>query len=172
MRFWTWLGRVEWAMASIGAGLSLFLIMMLTVISVFGRYVLATDLIPGAYNMIERIAFPLLVFWAIPLAHREGAFPRFELLSDSVNPLVRSLIAIFVLAVEIVVMAVLLRYLASFAWSSFESGRQMQIGTGHWIIWPVIAMAPLAFALILLEMLRLLWREIKGLKNRGGEEAS
>ncbi len=163
MRFYNLLGRAEWNMASVGAGLSLFLMMIMTVISVFGRYVLETDLIPGAYNMVERILFPLLIFWAVPLAHRDGMFPRFEILSDAVAPTVRASLAILVLVVEVAVFAVVLWYLTNFAWGAIEAGRTMQIGTEYWPIWPVIAMAPIAFALMLLEMLRLLWVEIRQL---------
>ena len=60
-RLWHWLGRLDGGLASIGAGLCLLAIMLITVIGVFGRYVLGVDLIPGGYNVIERVAFPLLV---------------------------------------------------------------------------------------------------------------
>lgn len=77
-RLWKAIWHFEWGMASIGAGLCLLMMMMITVLSVFGRYVLHTDMIPGAYNIVERILFPLMVFWAMPLAHREKLFPRLE----------------------------------------------------------------------------------------------
>ena len=62
MHIWTWLGRLEGGMASVGAGLCLLAMMFMTVGSVFGRYLLGADLIPGGYNIIERLLFPLLVF--------------------------------------------------------------------------------------------------------------
>uniref|UniRef100_UPI0035691E84 hypothetical protein n=1 Tax=Hydrogenophaga sp. TaxID=1904254 RepID=UPI0035691E84 len=80
MHFWKTLGRIEGGMASIGAGLCLLAMIISTVISVVGRYILQQDILPGAYNLIERVAFPLIVFWAMPLAHREGSFPRFDML--------------------------------------------------------------------------------------------
>ena len=63
----------------------LFIMMMVTVISVAGRYFLQMDLIPGAYNIVERIIFPLLVFWALPIAHRDGMFPRLESFADALR---------------------------------------------------------------------------------------
>jgi len=54
--------RIEGGMASVGAGLCLLAMVLITVISVFGRYVLQQDILPGAYNLVERICFPLIVF--------------------------------------------------------------------------------------------------------------
>ena len=57
MRVWTWVERIEGGMASVGAGLCLLAMLLMTVVSVFGRYVLGADLIPGTYNIIERLLF-------------------------------------------------------------------------------------------------------------------
>lgn len=148
--------RFDWALAAIGGGLCLLAILLLTVTTVFGRYVLQSDLIPGGYNMIEGALFPLMVFWGLPLAHREGAFPRLELLEGlSPGPLKHALSG-FVLLVEALIYAAVAYYAARFAWMAWDSGRALQIGTGTWPAWPVAIMAPLSFALMLVEILRLL----------------
>ncbi len=157
MGFWQRLGKIEGGLASIGAGFCLFAIMIMTVLSVLGRYVFGMDLVPGSYNLIERVAFPLLVFWAIPLAHRDGMFPKFDMLQARLSPMLNRILASLVLLVEIVIFVVVLWYVTEYAWSSVESGRQFQISSTHWPIWPVILMVPLAFGLMLLEMFRLLW---------------
>ncbi len=170
MRIWTWLTRLEGGMASLGAGLCLLAMMVMTVVSVFGRYVLGVDLIPGGYNMIERLLFPLLVFWALPLAHREGTFPRLEMLQNALPPQAHAWVKVFVLTVETVVFSLLLWYVARFAWQGYASGRQMQIGTTYWPLYPVLAMVPLSFGLMLIEMVRLIvWdvRQALRLHSRG-----
>lgn len=159
---WRWIDRLEGGLASVGAGLCLLAMMLITIAGVFGRYVLGSDLIPGGYNIIERIAFPLLVFWALPMAHREGSFPRFELLEARLSPRLRRWIDAVVLTVEIAVFIVVLAYCARFAWDAVASARQMQIGTDLWPAWPVIVMIPLGFALMLAEMVRLLWATVTG----------
>lgn len=161
MAFWRWLDRIEGGMASIGGGICLFAMMMITVISVLGRYVFHADFIPGAYNIIERIAFPLMVFWAVPIAHRDGSFPRFDMLTDSLSGGLRSAVEILVLVVEIGVFAVLIWYVTRFSIASIEVNREMQIGTEVWPVWPIILMIPVSFALMMLEMLRLLWVAIR-----------
>src|SRR5690606_35817249 len=136
MRFWRAIWAFEWGLAAIGAGSMLFIMMMVTVISVFGRYFLQMDLIPGAYNIVERILFPLLVFWALPVAHRDGLFPRLEMFADSQPPRRRALVGVVVLAVEIAIYAAFLWYVTRFVWGSIQTNRTMQIGTAFWPLWP------------------------------------
>lgn len=155
--------RFEWGLASIGAGLCLVLMMLITVVSVFGRYVLEADIIPGAYNIVERIVFPLLVFWALPMAHREGMFPRLDLIPDLLQPRTRTVVSFLVLLVEVAVYAVVLWFVCVFVWNGISNGRTMQIGTDVYPLWPIIVMMPLAFGLMLLEMARLLVNDARRL---------
>lgn len=161
MMFWKTIHRVEGGMASIGAGLSLFAMIIITVISVIGRYVLHQDILPGAYNLIERVAFPLIVFWAVPLAHREGTFPRFDMLEELMPKQLRRLAKVFVLLIELAVYAVVMWYVLRFTWQSIAIDRTMQIGTDFWSIWPILIMMPFAFGLMMLEMCRLIYNDIR-----------
>ena len=161
MDFWKAIWRFEYGLAALGAGLCLIVIMLITVASVIGRYFLQIDLIPGGYNIIERIFFPLLVFMAVPIAHREGTFPRFELLADTLPDLPRKLIAVLVVLVEAVVYAVLFWLVIRFTANAIDQQRTMQIGTGVVAMWPVLIFAPLMIALVLLEALRLVWRDFR-----------
>lgn len=161
MDFWKAIWRFEYGLAALGAGLCLIVIMLITVASVIGRYFLQIDLIPGGYNIIERIFFPLLVFMAVPIAHREGTFPRFELLADTLPDLPRKLIAVLVVLVEAVVYAVLFWLVIRFTANAIDQQRTMQIGTGVVAMWPVLIFVPLMIVLVLLEALRLLWRDLR-----------
>lgn len=161
MRFWRAVWALEWGLAAIGAGSMLFIMMMVTVISVAGRYFLQVDLIPGAYNIVERILFPLLVFWALPIAHREGMFPRLETLADAQPPRRRALIGAVATIVEIAVYGLFFWFVARFVWQSVATNRTMQIGTTFLPVWPILLTMPLAFGLMLLEMGRLLHRDIR-----------
>jgi len=161
MRIWKAIWDFEWGMAAIGAGICLFAMMMITVISVFGRYFLHADLIPGAYNIVERVVFPLMVFWALPLAHREGMFPRLEGMTDALAPWTRALVDAVVLLVEVLIYAFILWLVLRFVWDSIKTNRPMQLGADFWPLWPILIMMPLAFGLMLLEMIRLFWRDVR-----------
>ncbi|MDX5358712.1 MAG: TRAP transporter small permease [Rhodobacterales bacterium] len=166
-KFYDLLGKFEWGLASVGAGLCLFAIMIVTVISVFGRYVLAADLIPGGYNIIERMLFPLMVFWAMPLAHRDGIFPRLEVISSALPRRPGALVAIGVLLVELVIFLFLLWHLANYSIAGFNTGRTMQLGSGYFPVWPFIMMVPLAFGLMAIEMVWQIGRNILWFAGRG-----
>lgn len=169
MSIWKRIWQVEWAMAAIGAGGCLLVAMLLTVVMVLGRYVLQADLVPGGYNFIERVLFPLMVFLALPVAHREGLFPRLETLPDMLGPRWGRVLGVLALAIEVVVYLVLLWFVGKFAWASYLSNRPMQIGTVFWPLWPVLMVIPLSVALMILEMLRLFWRDA-GLLLRRAED--
>lgn len=164
--FHRFVGRVDWALAAVGGGACLFAILMITVVTVFGRYVMQADLIPGGYNMIESVFFPLMVFWGLPMAHRDGAFPRLEMLESMAPGLWGKLIGALVLAVEAIVYAVVLWYCWKFSMAAMETGRQVQIGTGLWIAWPVWIMAPISFGLMLIEIVRLMLRDARAVFAR------
>ena len=46
-------------------------------------------------------------------------------------------------------------------WQGYASGRQMQIGTTYWPLYPVLAMVPLSFGLMLIEMVRLIVGDVR-----------
>lgn len=174
MRFWKAIWALEWGLAALGAGSMLFIMMMVTVISVAGRYFLQMDLIPGAYNIVERILFPLLVFWALPIAHRDGLFPRLETFADAQPARRKAFLGVVVLAVEIAIYAIFMWYIIRFVWASIVTNRTMQIGTDFLPLWPILVMMPLAFGLMLLEMGRLLHRDLLRLLGResSGDESA
>ena len=160
--FWRGLWAAEYGIAAIGGGLALLMIMIITVLSVAGRYLLHMDLIPGAYNMIERVLFPLMVFWALPLAHREGLFPRLELfMAARMTPLQRTLIAIFVGLVELAVYMVLIYFIWLFVDKAVATNRTVMINIDKWPMWPIAIMMPLAFGLMMIEMVRLIGRDAR-----------
>ncbi|WP_290685798.1 MULTISPECIES: TRAP transporter small permease [unclassified Haematobacter] len=166
-RFWRTLWAAEYGLAAVGSGLSLLIIMLLTVSSVVGRYVLHTDLIPGVYNMIERVFFPLMVFWALPLAHREGMFPKLELfMGYAMSARQRAAVAVFVGVVELAVYAVLMYFIWLFVERGITSNRTVMIGVEKWPLWPIAIMMPLAFGLMMVEMLRLVWRDVQVVRGR------
>lgn len=169
------LGRFEFGMANVGAGICLFLMMLITVLSVFGRYVLEVDLVGGAFNMVERILFPLMVFWAMPLAYRDGAFPKLEVIVKLMPIRLRAASGVLVTGVELVIFFTLIYYTGVFAFDGIASRLTAPIGANYWPIYPVLAMVPLAFGLMIIEMLNLLFADlislISGIEKTIEEEA-
>lgn len=160
--FWRTLWTAEYGLAAAGAGVALLTIMVVTVLSVAGRYILHTDLIPGAYNLIERVLFPLMVFCALPLSHRDGMFPKLDVfLAARMSRRQRGLVALAVGLVELAVYAVLMYFIWLFLQKAIASNRTLMIGVATWPMWPVAVMMPLAFGLMMIEMVRLVWRDMR-----------
>ena len=158
---WARLGRLEGGMASVGGGLCLLAMLFMTVVSVFGRYVLGADLVPGGYNIIERLLFPLLVFWGLPLAHRDGTFPgsgwHRTRCRRGRTPRARRWSSRWKPSSSASCCGTSPRSRGQ----GYTSGRQMQIGTTFWPLYPVLAMVPLSFGLMLIEMVRLVVDDVR-----------
>jgi len=163
MRFWNLFWGFERGLAAIVAGSALFLIIGITVLSVIGRYFFHVDIIPGSYNIIERIIFPILVFAAIPIAHREGIFPRFELIAVNLPPFLNKIIGLIVLTVELAIYGIVFYFCFTFLLRAVESGRSIQIGTDVFPMSPILAIIVLAFGLVAIEALRLVYRDVQNL---------
>lgn len=146
------LEKIETFLATVGGGLCLTLMTITTVVTVFGRYVIESDLIPGGYNIIESVLMPLMVFWGLPLAYRRGTFPKLELSFGILGKRGNRIVDAIIIAIEFAVYAVVFWYVSKYAFRAIDTGRQLQIGTGLWLAWPVYIMAPISFALLLLEM--------------------
>lgn len=167
MRIWQLLWTFERGLAAIVAGSCLITIILITVLSVIGRYFLQIDLVPGSYNIIERIIFPVLVFAAMPIAHRDGIFPRFELIAESMPPLAHKIIGVIVLMVEFAVYAIVFYFAVRFTAGAISSNRTMQIGTDVFPLYPIVSFIVLGFGLILIEAARLLHQDAVLLFSRG-----
>ena len=152
------LEKIETFLATVGGGVCLSLMMITTVVTVFGRYVIEADLIPGGYNIIESVLMPLMVFWGLPLAYRRGTFPKLEISFGFLGKQGSTVVDAFVIAVEFAVYATILWYVSKYAFRAIDTDRQLQIGTGLWLAWPIYIMAPISFSLMLIEMLRRLFR--------------
>jgi TRAP-type C4-dicarboxylate transport system permease small subunit len=96
------------------------------------------------------------------MAHREATFPRFDMVVLALSPRIRRGVYAFVGLVELAIYAVVMWYVLRFTWQGIVDDRTMQIGADFWPIWPVLVMMPLAFFLMMLEMGRLVWSDMRG----------
>lgn len=142
--------RFEKRLCIVGSGTCLILMVAVIIVSVLGRYLFHTDLVPGGFNIIERFLFPVLVFCAIPLTYRDGMFPSVtffrEKLSNTTGRIVRRFCAI----TEILLYLVIVVYAFRFAWQALLDTRTMQIGSETWLLWPILWLVPAIFLLVLL----------------------
>jgi TRAP-type C4-dicarboxylate transport system permease small subunit len=148
-------------MASIGAGSCLIAIVIITVVSVGGRYIFSLDSVPGGFNMIESILFPLLVFFGLPLAHKEGTFPKLDILFDKIPLKVSQLLDFLVSLIEALVYLILIWFMLKFSVNSFASGRSVQIGVSYFPVWPIAFISVFSFLVMYFQMIVGVYKIIK-----------
>lgn len=147
------LSRIESKLCIMGSGTCLILMVFTIITSVLGRYLLHTDLIPGSFNIIERILFPTLVFCAVPITYREGMFPRVTYFRSKFSGRLASFFDLLCLCLETALYLVIVSYTFRFAWQAVIESRTMQIGSETWLLWPILLLVPTIFLLVLLNTL-------------------
>lgn len=150
-------------MANIG-GLSLAIMIVLTILSVFGRYFLRTDLIPGVYNIIERLLFPIVVFMAVPRAYTDRSFPKLQMVTTRLAPNKEKIVNIIILFVELATYSLITYYIIEYFYGALIAGQQIQISTVRWPFWPVMFLVVLSYIFLTLEFGRSLYHRIKDKK--------
>lgn len=129
-------------------GLSLIMIVVLTVISVAGRYFLKLDTIPGVYNIIERVLFPVLVFLAIPLTYFEGRFPNLEMLIEKFPSKLNKITKSVITGLEFLIYSIIFWFVLIFTIGLIQKGQQIQVGAVRWSFAPIIVLLPISFLLL------------------------
>jgi TRAP-type C4-dicarboxylate transport system permease small subunit len=135
------------------AGIACFLLMVAVCWGVFERYVFKMSLINGLYNMIESYIFPVLVFAAVAGSYRAGLWPRLEVLVDRM-PAGRIRVINTINEIIGLVMYVSVTYFTcAYAIAMTIEGRQFQAGATTYLLWPLLWLVPIAFALLSIEVL-------------------
>lgn len=147
------LSKIESRLCMVGSGTCLLLMVFIIISSVLGRYLLHADLIPGSFNIIERVLFPTLVFCAVPITYREEMFPRVTYFRNKFSGRLASIVNWFCLFLEASLYLVIVSYTFRFAWQGVLESRTMQIGSDTWLLWPVLLLVPTIFVLVLLNTL-------------------
>ncbi|PLW82052.1 TRAP transporter small permease [Kineobactrum sediminis] len=147
------ISKIEFRLCAVGSGACLLLMVLIIITSVFGRYLLHTDLIPGTFNIIERILFPVLVFCAIPITYREGMFPRVTYFRSKFPAKLDLAAHWLCVLVEASLYLVIVCYTFRFAWQGLVESRTMQIGSETWILWPILWLLPVTFIIVLVNIL-------------------
>ena len=145
----TLLPRLTSRLCLFGSGTCLILMVFIIIVSVMGRYLFHSDLIPGSFNIIERILFPILVFCAIPLSHQEGMFPSVTFFRTMLPKRAQGVAEMLCSAVDALIYGLVVIYAFRFAWSAVISARTMQIGSSTMLLWPILWLVPVVFVLVL-----------------------
>ncbi|GGC89467.1 hypothetical protein GCM10007216_20270 [Thalassobacillus devorans] len=141
------------------SGISLFGMMMFIVVDVVLRNVLS-DSINGGFEFVQNYFMPLAVFPALAYVYSSGVLPRMDLVLDKFSvPIKRILIFIMVL-LEIFILGLIVQFTWEYAVSGLEREMSFPAAGSLYPLYPLFFLIPLSFALIIVENLFILFRNI------------
>lgn len=133
------------------AGISLALIVLATVISVIGRYFVKADLLPGVYNYIERIFFPVSTYCAFALSYREGMWPAMDVVLKKIEFTKAKAMKIIITVIEMIIYTVLTIFVFRYVTSAIQSGATILVDVNVLSMTPLLLLLLLAFILLVAE---------------------
>lgn len=159
-RAYRYFGYVKLAGAVV-SGVSIFLMMLFIVFSVVGRNFLSGS-IRGGFEIVQNYFMPLSVFPAFGYVYSSGILPRMDLVMPRTPRLLQTAAVHLLLVLELGIFSLLTYFTWMYAMAGMERGASFSAaGTMH-PLWPVLFLAPLGFALILIETVFVLIRNLSG----------
>lgn len=143
------------------SGISLAIIVVLSVLSVIGRYFLKTDLIPGVYNYIERIFFPVSTFCAFAASYGEGMWPAMDVILRKSKFKTAKIMKIFISITEMSIFTIMFIFVFRYVINSIKAGATILVDVHVWSMTPLLLLLIMAFLLLLIESFREFMRVLK-----------
>lgn len=156
-RLW---GGVKLAGALV-SGIAIFAMMLFIVADVVSRNFLGGS-IAGSFEVAQNYFMPLAVFPAVAYVYAAGVLPRMDLLRDRLPDALRHAITHVLVVLEVVLLVVLVHYTWVYAMSGMDRGVAFPAGGSLYTLWPLFFLVPVAFAMVLIETLFVLGRNVLG----------
>ncbi|WP_158599073.1 TRAP transporter small permease [Planococcus salinus] len=153
--------KIKW-LGMLLSGITIFFMMFYTSADVLIRNINGTSPL-HAYEISQYYFMPLAVFPALAYTFGEGMMPRIEFVITKAKSLViQRIAAISLIVIEIVLMLLLAVFGWQYLMHAFGSGMAFTAGGTNYPLSLVILFVPLGFFLVVIEMIFLLVKNIKG----------
>lgn len=143
------------------SGLVIFGMMLFIVADVVSRNVLGGS-IPGSFEVAENYFMPLAIFPALGFVYASGVLPKMDLLMHRLPQRAQDVVVYLLLLIELVIFAMLVYYTWGYAMGGMERGEAFPAGGSLYTLWPLYFIVPIGFAMVLLETLFVLVRNVIG----------
>lgn len=137
------------------SGLSLFAAMFLITIDVVVRNFTNLTLV-GVYEIVQNYLMPLMVFPAIGYAYSNGIMPRIVMLTEKFGIKARSVIAILISLIEVLIFASMSYFTFGYAVDSVNENLGFICGTRMLPLYHVMFLPVFSFVMITVENVFLL----------------
>lgn len=153
-------GHVKLAGALV-SGLGIFAMMCFIVADVISRNFLGGS-ISGSFEIAQNYFMPLSVFPAMAYVYGSGVLPKMDLLMHKFSQVFQDGVVYILLVLELVIFTLLVYYTWNYAMSGIERDVAFPAGGSLYPLWPLFFLVPVGFAMILIETLFVLAKNILG----------
>jgi TRAP-type C4-dicarboxylate transport system permease small subunit len=143
------------------SGVAIFALMLWIVADVVSRNFVGGS-ISGSFEVAQNYFMPLAVFPALAYVYGAGVLPKMDLLMHKAPASVQAVTVQLLLATEVVVLALLAYYTWGYATTGMERGTAFPAGGSLYTLWPLYFVVPVAFAMVLLETLFVIAKNLLG----------
>lgn len=160
MRAYRLFGYVK-LVGALVSGLAIFGMMLWIVADVVSRNFIGGS-ISGSFEVAENYFMPLAVFPAMAYVYGSGVLPKMDLLMHRFPQPVQDTMVYLLLALELVIFLLLTYYTWEYALYGMGRGEAFPAGGDLYPLWPLFFFVPVAFAMVLVETLFVLVRNVLG----------
>lgn len=143
------------------SGMAIFAMMSLIVADVVSRNFLGGS-IAGSFEIVENYFMPLAVFPALAYVYGSGVLPKMDLAMHKTSRTVQDAVIYGLLVIELVLFALMTYYTWGYAVTGMERKTAFPAGGDLYTLWPLFFVVPLAFAMVIVETLFVLLKNILG----------
>lgn len=141
------------------SGVSLFGMMLFIVGDVFLRNVLS-DSINGGFEIVQNYFMPLTVFPALAYVYSSGVLPRMDLVLEKFSVPIRKVLLIGMVLLELFILVLIVQFTWEYAMTGLEREMSFPAAGSLYPLYPLFFLIPVSFALIIVENLFILFRNI------------
>jgi TRAP-type transport system small permease protein len=143
------------------SGLSIFGMMLFIVYDVVGRNFLGGS-IRGGFEIVQNYFMPVAIFPAIGYVYSSGITPKMDLLMPKTPKRLQAAAVYVLLVLELAIFSLLVYFTWGYAVTGMERGMTFPAAGSLYPVWPLLFLVPFGFALVLVETLFVLARNVFG----------
>lgn len=141
------------------SGISVIVMMFLIVYDVTVRTLFSSS-IRGGFEIIQNYMMPLVVFPGLAYVYASGVLPKMDLVLDRVGQSTKKILVFFMVILELFVLVLIVQFSWEYAMSGLERKTAFPAAGTLYPLYPLFFLIPIAFAMIIIENLFILIRNI------------
>jgi len=141
------------------SGISVLVMMFLIVYDVAVRSLFSSS-IRGGFEIIQNYMMPLVVFPGLAYVYASGVLPKMDLVLDKIGQKAKKVLIILMILLELFVLVLIVQFSWEYAMSGLERKTAFPAAGTLYPLYPLFFLIPIAFAMIVIENLFILIRNI------------